>query len=351
MDNNYDPNRGTSQSYIPSYGAQQPQAIFTEEKPHRGKLLIIIIACVIAAAAAVLIYMNATRSGWDSNGEKYYSDGDALTGWQQIENEWYYFDAEGIKQTGWVEADGESYYLNGDGVRQTGFLTLGEKTYYLDKETGARFSGWLDYADSGILYYFNERLDGAMITGKWSIGGENYYFDAEGKMATGTVTVSAEESAEYGDKGEVTYYFDDSGHFVSKDVTLTGDNLPLETDSTDENEFRVGSSVWNGKYSKFFGSVSGCTALNMSVNNTLFGYSDCEWTAFIRTDSGWENLGQFTVSGGSGKFDKVFDTPITFDAYKLVPSTSEGMGSFRYSESINKIVLHSEEFGSVRGTI
>ncbi len=34
MDNNYDPNRGTSQSYIPSYGAQQPQAIFTEEKPH-----------------------------------------------------------------------------------------------------------------------------------------------------------------------------------------------------------------------------------------------------------------------------------------------------------------------------
>ena len=46
MDNNYDPNRGTSQSYIPSYGgfrkgiglgygAQQPQAIFTEEKPHR----------------------------------------------------------------------------------------------------------------------------------------------------------------------------------------------------------------------------------------------------------------------------------------------------------------------------
>lgn len=39
MDNSYDPNRGTSQSYIPSYGAQQPQAIFTEEKPHRGKLV------------------------------------------------------------------------------------------------------------------------------------------------------------------------------------------------------------------------------------------------------------------------------------------------------------------------
>ena len=39
------------------------------------------------------------------------------TGWQSVNNEWYYLDSTGIMKTGWLKnSDGKWYYLNNSGV-------------------------------------------------------------------------------------------------------------------------------------------------------------------------------------------------------------------------------------------
>lgn len=54
------------------------------------------------------------------------------TGWQQQDNQWYYYHQDGTTHRGWLQDQGSWYYLNPDtGIMQTGFLTLEGKTYYL----------------------------------------------------------------------------------------------------------------------------------------------------------------------------------------------------------------------------
>lgn len=36
----------------------------------------------------------------------------AVSAWERIDNEWYYFDENGYMKTGWVETDGKRYYLD-----------------------------------------------------------------------------------------------------------------------------------------------------------------------------------------------------------------------------------------------
>ena len=50
-------------------------------------------------------------------GQYYYEspeNGSALTGWQQIDDTWYYFNGNGIMQTNRTTPDG--YWVNGSGV-------------------------------------------------------------------------------------------------------------------------------------------------------------------------------------------------------------------------------------------
>lgn len=58
-------------------------------------------------------------TGWlNLNGNWYYfgTDGAKKVGWQQSSGKWYYLDSEGRMQTGWVkDRNGKYYYLNSDG--------------------------------------------------------------------------------------------------------------------------------------------------------------------------------------------------------------------------------------------
>ena len=50
-----------------------------------------------------------------ADGRWWYSNADGsypVSSWQQINGQWYYFDAEGYMATGWIELDGKSYYLD-----------------------------------------------------------------------------------------------------------------------------------------------------------------------------------------------------------------------------------------------
>ncbi len=53
-----------------------------------------------------------------------------VNNWEQINNRWYYFDANGWMMTGWLDKNGVKYYLGSDGGMVTGFSTIDNVTHY-----------------------------------------------------------------------------------------------------------------------------------------------------------------------------------------------------------------------------
>lgn len=153
------------------------------------------------------------------------ADGTAVSNWQLIGGDWYYFYPENHDMAyGRVQIDGKNYFpntpgANADGRMQhsgwiydsiygkwlyatssgellTGWHNIGGTWYYFN-EYGVMLTGWIN--DSGTWYYAN--ASGAMATGWLNIGGAWFYLDGSGAMvANGWRSL-----------GGSWYWFDDSG--------------------------------------------------------------------------------------------------------------------------------------------
>lgn len=153
------------------------------------------------------------------------ADGTAVSNWQLIGGDWYYFYPENHDMAyGRVQIDGKNYFLNtpganADGRMQhsgwiydsiygkwlyatssgellTGWHNIGGTWYYFN-EYGVMLTGWIN--DSGTWYYAN--ASGTMATGWLNIGGAWFYLDGSGAMvANGWRSL-----------GGSWYWFDDSG--------------------------------------------------------------------------------------------------------------------------------------------
>ena len=157
-----------------------------------------------------------------SDGEGEYSQGDMVTGWTDSGSplKWdptkisgpYYLQADGSLKTGWVKRDKDWYYLDPQTLwyRSGWFQDTDGKWYYLSPKTGKMHTGWI--WDKGKWYYCG--WDGSVCRDGWypvtpaSSGGViqlgNWngfrYFGADGAMATGWVTID-----------HVRQYFDGDG--------------------------------------------------------------------------------------------------------------------------------------------
>ncbi len=155
-------------------------------------LLVLILILVLALAAMILVprYMMGIDifdlSGWSQtdSGELQYLDyrGKPLTGWQTIEDHWYYFNPkDAIMTTGWAEIDGKRYFLSASGVRRSGWLKLADGNYYVDPESHFVVSGWLE--KDGDTYYVSG--NGKICTGLTEIGNKLYFLGTDGKLTSG----------------------------------------------------------------------------------------------------------------------------------------------------------------------
>lgn len=153
------------------------------------------------------------------------ADGTAVSNWQLIDGDWYYFYPENHDMAyGRVQIDGKNYFLNTPGANadgrmqhsgwiydsiygkwlyatSSGELLTGwhniDGTWYYFNEYGVMLTGWIN--DSGTWYYAN--ASGAMATGWLNIGGTWFYLDGSGAMvANGWRSL-----------GGSWYWFDDSG--------------------------------------------------------------------------------------------------------------------------------------------
>lgn len=173
------------------------------------------------------------------DGLQYYlgQDGVMVTGWQQIDGDWYYFNKSktpGSMRYGWLTeknsaGEKKKYFLD----KTTGIMHANEllkvgKKYYYATENGSLLVGWKTIDSK--RYYFT-------LTGTYKawqqIGNDWYYFEDEGYVKTGWLTYN-------GDK----YYL--SKKAKNKGARLTGtqtiSNKTYHFDSTGILEYEVNES-------------------------------------------------------------------------------------------------------------
>lgn len=176
----------------------------------------------------VIFPEQASPEGWIQEGDLwfYFEDGEAVTGWKQIDgvwyffgedgsmtkgwyqegSSWYYFKSSGAMAKGWTKVGNNWYYFTSGGKMKTGWLQDGSKWYYL-KSSGAMATGWTKV--SGKWYFMG--TDGVMKTGWVQDAGKWYYMDSNGTMHTGWLQIGAK-----------WYYLNSSGVMVTGTQTING---------------------------------------------------------------------------------------------------------------------------------
>lgn len=188
---------------------------------------------------------SSSNYGWvESYGIWHYMDhGNIRTGWQWLDNNWYYFDPNdgsmligiqrinnniyylntkhdgtyGAMKTGWQFINGSWYGFKGNGSAYLGLQNINNHWYYFDRTSGAALTGWQSINDH--WYYFDPVNAWSQIGWFRSAAGYWYYFNNNGEALTGWQWINGHwyyfdltnSNAEYGwfiSPAGYWYYFD-----------------------------------------------------------------------------------------------------------------------------------------------
>ena len=175
---------------------------------------------VDASGAWVKDKQKETDKWIQSSGRWWYRHADGSytrSGWEYIGGKWYYFDQNGWMVTGWQKGKGSWYYMESNGAMvSSDWKWINSKCYYFDKNGKMAADTWIDgsYVDasgvwikdkkqepenvtktgwvqySGHWMYYN--TDGSYVKSNWkSVNSIWYYFDQNGWMVTGWMTLSS----------------------------------------------------------------------------------------------------------------------------------------------------------------
>ncbi|CBI13549.1 putative glucosyltransferase-T [Streptococcus gallolyticus UCN34] len=102
------------------------------------------------------------------------------------DNDWYYFDENGIAVTGAQVINGQHLYFADNGIQVKGEIVTDANgnRYYYDADSGEMAVNTFVEID-GVWYYFG--ADGIAVTGAQVIDGQNLYFNADGSQVKGDV--------------------------------------------------------------------------------------------------------------------------------------------------------------------
>lgn len=129
-------------------------------------------------------------SGNGNNMKFRLDDGTYATGWQQLNGNWYYFNANNNNKavvSSWLYVDNNWFYMNEYGIMQTGWIQINGYWYFLnpvsDGTRGAAKTGWYCSGPNGPWYYFQVGTGGplpecAMYANMTTPDG--YYMNADG---------------------------------------------------------------------------------------------------------------------------------------------------------------------------
>ena len=154
--------------------------------------------------------------GWqDINNNRYYFDtfdGAMTTGQKNINGNWYMFDAQGVLQTGFqrIESQNKTVYYSED-KDKLGQMQYGQKNikgnWYMFNDQGIMQTGFVHIPSQGKTVYYSKDKDklGQMLYGQKNINGRWYNFDTyDGAMKTGFVYIPSQNKTVYYDENQST---------------------------------------------------------------------------------------------------------------------------------------------------
>lgn len=112
----------------------------------------------------------------------------------EYEAVWYYFGADGIAVSGWQSIGGDKYYFYPENHDMAyGRVQIDGKNYFLNTpganaDGRMQHSGW--FYDSIYGKWSYATSDGELLTGWHNLGGAWYYFNESGVMLTGWINDS-----------------------------------------------------------------------------------------------------------------------------------------------------------------
>ncbi len=174
--------------------------------------------------------------GWNEDNTAYYVNGVRLTGPQVIDGTFVCFDTNGVLSgenlytglfvsfaktyyaiggnlvSGWQNIENNWYYFNSDSC----YATVGELYYfpnvkYVFDDNGVLTDGVWHVTEEGSRYYYGP----SWYIHKWiEIDGYTYFFDSNGYCAVGNHVIKSNNNTD-----PIAYIFDDTGKLISSPVT------------------------------------------------------------------------------------------------------------------------------------
>ncbi|MBR7009140.1 MAG: hypothetical protein IKH90_11005 [Ruminococcus sp.] len=273
----------------------------------------------------------AAISGWKeyvtSSGNSYMSyyspaDNAAVTGLQNIGNDYYLFDDNGYRlhgirsvngvnclfdkatgklQTGWYDNGSYLYYYDGLNGRVQGkkcFRIDGKYYYFAD--SGASLTGFRTPAESAAMYF--DPVDYSLVNGWFSVNGNSYYCDGTKGMKTGSVALDGNE-----------YYFSPTSYVCLKGAR-TVDAVPCWFD--ENTGIRVTGFQYNSSNDRYYlyndnGRTTGFNYYGKVLYNLsqygipakgAYGQSSNPYgfRVYFDSDTGEQQLGLITYTASSG---------------------------------------------------
>lgn len=200
-------------------------------------------ALSIMSAVPVAVYADdSARFEWftDESGRIFYydTDGNYLTGVQEIEGKKYLFSANGVLKTGWRTIDGQRLYFDSEtGKSVSGWIEYCDKKYYVDTENG-KITGFFRENDNDA-YILTEKGSAVTTEGFAEVGENTYYVNSDGKAQTGEVIID-DNTYFFADDGKMStgftekdgniYYFDSDGIMLKDWQVIDGNTYYFSGD-------------------------------------------------------------------------------------------------------------------------
>ena len=183
--------------------------------------------------------------------DSYYVNGKKITGLQKIDDYYYDFGTDGIcenrvKYSGLVDIDGVNYYAIG-GKLTNGWQQVEDNWYYFSPVDGAGYNG-THYTDDAIVYEFD---NGKLIDGVWVKMRDGYrywYGPSYYKKFTASATHNADPYVIDGD----TYFFDMKGYMQTGVITYrdTLQQIIVYYDCGTDGKAKLLTGPYNGYFYK-----------------------------------------------------------------------------------------------------
>ena len=268
------------------------------------------------------------ETGWFEleNGQICYANnkGVPLTGWQTIDKQRYYFDANGVLQTGWFKVGNYQYYGETEaeagkkqeipvGVLAKGIKIIGEETYCFHASQYYMLNGWQTV--NGQRFYLEADVTGKAKakTGWFTISGKTYYAEetttgseeAKNLVYKGTVAKGAKDIA------AETYVFHSSQYYMLTGFqAYGGKRYYLQRNGKAKTGwFTVGTDLYYAEPTAQNGALKGALAsgakeikdetyfFHTSSNYRLTGWQTVNGQRYYLDEDGIARTGWFTISG------------------------------------------------------